>query len=61
MRLFEAIQLALMVFPHPKLMDKPLPVPSGITAAGGHGERLSCLHMEECICELLLNLLVFLS
>lgn len=32
-----------MVLPQPKLMDKPLPVPSGMTATGGGGCSSSLL------------------
>ena len=34
----------LMVFPQPKLMETPLPVPRGMTAVGGAGWMPNSLH-----------------
>ena len=47
MCLLEAIQFALMVLPHPKFMDRPFPVPRGITAAGGQGLMFNFLQDSE--------------
>lgn len=47
MRSLVAIQFARIVLPQPKLIDKPFPVPRGMTEEAGQGSSCSFLQREK--------------